>query len=205
MAHAHSRDLLAGAENPDRTRVEEQTRARVDGGDGELDAQALGVLDLTVGEQRGTAESIARHAGEAAPDGRRREDPVPRHRLVGREHVVREHSEPDHPRRAGVAGVERHDQAHRLDQVRCHLEQQFAFAQRLAHESDVAAFEIAQAAVDESPRPGGDSRADVLLLDERDGESALGGIPGDAQSVDAGADHDDVEGGLVDVLHVSLP
>ena len=56
-------------------------------------------------------------------------------------------------------------------------------------------FEIAHAAVHKPGRPAGRSAGEVVAFDERDGESAEGGIARDTRSRDSAADDQEVERG----------
>jgi hypothetical protein len=78
--------------------------------------------------------------------------------------------------------------------VRREAEEALALAQRLAHEAHVPLLQVAQAPVDQPPRPGRRAGADVLLFQERHPQAARGGVAGDAGAVDPGPDNYEVEG-----------
>ena len=81
-----------------------------------------------------------------------------------------------------------------MDEVRRQaLGEQAPLVERLAHEPEVEALEVAQAAVDELARAAGGAGGEVALLDQRHREPAAGGVERDAAAGDAAADDEDVE------------
>ena len=158
----------------------------------EFGAEAFGIFDLAVGEQRGSAETIGGHPLETVFHFDLAEHAVRFDALIEREHVIGDHAEANHPGWASVARVERHDQAHWLDQVRGYAKEQFALAEGFAHERNVAVLEITQTTVNQSTRPGRDSVAEVFLLNQSHLEAALGCVAHDAETVDSRTDYDEV-------------
>jgi len=79
--------------------------------------------------------------------------------------------------------------------MRRSAQQYFAFAQRLAHQTEFAVFEITQAAMDEFRRCRRRARGEVVLLEQDDAKAAAGGIARDAGAVDAAADNGEIEVG----------
>ena len=90
--------------------------------------------------------------------------------------------------------LERQQERRRVDEVRREaLREQAPLVQRLAHEPEVEALQVAQAAVDELAGAAGRAGGEVALLDERDGEATAGGVERDAAARDAAADDEHVE------------
>ena len=87
------------------------------------------------------------------------------------------------------------NEAHRRDDVRRRLEQDFALDQRLAHQTKLEMFEVAQAAMDELGRCRGGPAGEIVLLEQDHAEAAAGGITGDAAAIDPAADHREIVGG----------
>ncbi len=83
-----------------------------------------------------------------------------------RQVVVEEQSGADHPLRPQMRIV-RHDEAQRPHDVRRGREQHLALLQRLAHEAEMKAFEVAQAAVNQLGAGGGGVRGEIVLLAEQ--------------------------------------
>ena len=67
------------------------------------------------------------------------------------------------------------------------------FVQRLAHQPDVEALEVAQAAVDELAGAAGRAGGKVAPLHQRHGQAAARGVKGHAAAGHAAADHQHVE------------
>ena len=67
---------------------------------------------------------------------------------AGRQMVVHEQAHAHHPGGAQQLVV-RQDEAHRPDDVRCRLKQDFAFGQRFPHQAESVHLQVAQAAVDQ--------------------------------------------------------
>jgi hypothetical protein len=62
-----------------------------------------------------------------------------------------------------------------------------SFSVCLENQTQVAHFEVAETAVNESGRPAAGSCAEVALVEESGSDTAHCGIPGDASAVDPGA------------------
>jgi hypothetical protein len=84
--------------------------------------------------------------------------------------------------------------------MRGKLDHALAFAEGFAYQCKITVFEIAQPSMRQPPRPCGDTATDVVLLEHGDAKATMGGVPGDAQTIDAGPNDDDVEG-LGQVFH----
>ena len=91
---------------------------------------------------------------------------------------------------SGAAG--RNQDRQRLDQSRRHPEERGALTDGLPHAGQVASSEVADPAVDDAQAVGGCGGPEVVALDQRHPESAERGIPGDARSLDAAADDQNV-------------
>ena len=79
-----------------------------------------------------------------------------------------------------------------MDEVRRVLAEPAALVQGLAHERDVALFEIANAAVDELGAAARRALAEVVLLEQRDAVTASRSVDGHPDARRAAADDDDV-------------
>jgi hypothetical protein len=73
------------------------------------------------------------------------------------------------------------------------VEQPPALEARLEDEIEVAVLEVAQPAVHESRRTARGAAREVVALDQRDRETAQGGVASDADPRDAATDHEDIE------------
>jgi hypothetical protein len=80
-----------------------------------------------------------------------------------------------------------------VHQVRRQVHEQRALEQRLAHQPEVEALEVAQAAVDELRRAARRAGRIVLALDESHAVAARRRVERDARAGDPAADHDHVE------------
>jgi hypothetical protein len=90
-------------------------------------------------------------------------------------------------------GAGRHHHPAGLGQVRREAVDLLALESRLAHQSDVAHGEVAETPVDQLRGSARGPRREVLGLEQRDREPAQGGLPGDADTGDARADHRAIE------------
>jgi hypothetical protein len=77
--------------------------------------------------------------------------------------------------------------------MRAFAQQPLALAQGFADQIEFAVFQVAQAAVDDAGGTAGDAAGEVVLLDQQRAFAGTGAFPGDGNSVDAAADHDEVE------------
>ncbi len=81
-----------------------------------------------------------------------------------------------------------------MDEVRRQaLGEQAPLVQRFAHQAEVEALQVAEAAVDELARAARGAGGEVALLDQRHGETAAGGVERHATTGDASTDDQYVE------------
>src|SRR5690606_27387758 len=118
---------------------------------------------------------------------------VIRQGFAERQEIVERHADANLPARPARAAINREIEPQRLDEMRRDVEQRLPLAQRLAHETELAVLEIAQAAVDQPRRGRRRSARDVVLLDDEHREAGARRQPRDAGAVDAGADDGDVD------------
>lgn len=109
--------------------------------------------------------------------------------------VVQPQSHAQHPAWAQVRFPRQHE-TQRADQVRCLPAYHFAFTQCLAHQSELALFQVAQATVDQLAAGAGGMSSEVVLLAQQHAQAAAAGITGDSGTVDTATDHQQV-----DVVH----
>ncbi|MCY1398690.1 hypothetical protein D9M71_137260 [compost metagenome] len=183
-ARVDMRAVLAGADG-----VEHHQPGVVHGAVGILEAAADFRLERTAGAELQAARS--------------------RQLLALAQVVVEEQPGADHPRRAQVRLV-RQDEAHRPDDVRRLVQQDFALGEGFAHQAQFAVFQIAQAAVDQLAAGGRGMAGEVVLFAKEHGKPAPGGIRRDAHAVDAAADHGEVVdfghwGGMIVAAHLATP
>lgn len=152
------------------------------------------VIDLRIGvaeglpQRRGEpgAERVALQV-QCARGGKTRAAPA--------EMVIQPQARAQHPARSQV-GFPWQYEAQRTDQMGGLAPHHFAFTQCLAHQSELALFKVAQAAVDQFAAGAGGVRGQVILLAQQHPQAAAGRITGDAGAVDAATDHQQV-----DVVH----
>ncbi len=165
--------------------------------------EPLAARDLRIGPESSAGQSPGRNAGKQGQDPRWREAASRRDPTVRRQSMVAaEAHEVVDPEAQGqrlpalrAVAVGRHDEGQGADDLGRDLEERGTLPDRFAHASHVEGLEISQAAVDRLEAVPGGPGAEVLGLDERRGETALGGIPGRRRAVDPSA-HDQ---------HVELP
>jgi len=85
-----------------------------------------------------------------------------------------------------------HDEVQRVDKVRRVAQQQATLVQRLAHESDVALLQVAEAAVDELRASAGSPLGEIALLHQRCLQPARRCVHRHAQAGRAAADDEHV-------------
>ena len=102
--------------------------------------------------------------------------------------IVEEQAKADKPCRSQSLMVGQ-DEAQRPDYMRRHIEENFTFAQAFADQAKLVIFQIAESAMDQFGRGGRRPAGEIVLLAEKDGESASGGIAGDTAAIDAAADN----------------
>ena len=71
-------------------------------------------------------------------------------------------------------------------------EQHLAFRQRLPHQPELVLLEVAEAAVDQLAGRRRRAARQIALLDQKHAQAAADGIAGDADTVDAAADDEEV-------------
>ena len=81
----------------------------------------------------------------------------------------------------------------RPDDVRCAAQQHLAFLEGVAHEAELAVFEIPKPAVDQLGAGRGSVGGEVILLAQQDVETPPGRVAGDAGAVDAAADDEEID------------
>ena len=105
--------------------------------------------------------------------------------------VVQQQPQPDQPRRTHPLG-QRHDKAHRADQMRRDIEQFLALGERLADQPKLVHFEVAKPAVDQLGARRRGMRGQVVALDQQHLQPAPGGVARDPGPVDPAADDEQV-------------
>ena len=113
--------------------------------------------------------------------------------------VVKEQAEPQQPGRA-QAGVVRQHETQRADDVGRDLPEDFALDQRLAHQTKLVIFEIAQAAVHELGRPGRRPARQIVHFTQENGIAPARRIARDAAAIDAASDDGEVENPIQQTL-----
>ena len=106
--------------------------------------------------------------------------------------IVEEQAQPDEPPRAQPGMVREHE-AQRPYDVRGVAQQHLPLLKRVAHETEIAVLQIAKPAVDQLGAGRRGMSAEVVLLAQQDIEAAPGRIPGDAGTVDAAADDEQID------------
>jgi hypothetical protein len=114
-----------------------------------------------------------------------------RQQLAAADVVVEEKAEPDQPGRPQALGIGEHE-AHRPDDVRRVLPEDFAFHQGFANQPELVMLEIAKSAMDELGRIGRGAARQIVHLGEENGISPTNRVPGNAATVDAATDDKDV-------------
>ena len=80
-----------------------------------------------------------------------------------------------------------------MHQVRTLPQKAPAFEQRLAHQSDLGVFQVAQAPVDDARGPAGGAGGKVVLFNQQGTTAGASALPGDGDAVNSAADHDHLE------------
>ncbi len=96
-------------------------------------------------------------------------------------------------RAATAVLVQRQQEMYGMHQVRSLLQQAPAFEQRLADQSELAVLQVAQAAVDDAGGAAGGAGGEVMLLHQQGAPPGASALPGDGNTVDPAANHDDLE------------
>src|SRR5690349_24921522 len=85
--------------------------------------------------------------------------------------------------------------------MRSDVQERLALAHVAPHKTEVEELQVAQSAVDESRGPGAGAGAEVVLLDERDGEPAERGVTRDARPDDPATDDQEIDGAVAERPH----
>ena len=162
------------------------------GGIERIEHDQPGIIDPAIGIFEAVAERAFQRLADRVMgeiDRARR-----RQQFARAQQVVKDQAETQHERRA-QPGQRRQHEAHRPNHVRRHAQQHFTLVQRLAHQTEGAVLEIAQATMDQLARSRGRARAEIVHLDEQHAYAAAGGVAGKPRSVYAAADNGEVEVG----------
>ncbi|MNT08747.1 hypothetical protein D3C72_1434980 [compost metagenome] len=106
--------------------------------------------------------------------------------------VVQPKAEAQHPAWPQMRLPRKHE-AQRPHQERRLPAHHLALAQRLAHQAELALLQVAQAAMDQLAAGAGGVRCQVVLFAQQYLQATATGITGDAGTVDATADHQQVD------------
>ena len=188
---------------------------RRDGGDGAAieDIGAAGARIEKNGERQprivGQAVAIVQNRGQPLlAEPRQLSDviviePAARRQAIAEgERVVERKTRPEHQSLPPLPAIDRQEKSYGRDEMRRGLEQLRPLEQRLAHQRELEALQIAQAAMDQL-RGGRRRGAGIIArLGEHDFQPAAGGVARDRGAVNAAADDQDVECLL---CHQSLP
>ncbi len=89
--------------------------------------------------------------------------------------------------------IVRHDESQRPHDVGRRCQQHLALLQRLANQGEMKTFEVSQPAVDQLGAGGRRMRREIVLLAQKNLETATCGITRNACAVDATADDEHIE------------
>ncbi len=117
--------------------------------------------------------------------------------------VVEEQAQPDHPP-GSKPGMMRQHETQRPDDVRGIAQQHLTLLKGVAHEPEFAVLEVAKPAMNQLGAGRRGMRAEIVLLAQQDVEAAPGRVPGDARTVDAAADDEQVDCLRLRVPHTHL-
>src|SRR6187397_2636850 len=160
-------------------------RARIE----RVDHDQPRVVDAGIGVREAPLETRLQAgtvAGSAEVDAERL-----RQRHPAAEMIIEEQSGADHPRRAQMRLVWKHEQQ-LLDDVWGCAQQHLALGERFADEPEFVVLEVAQSAVDQLRAPRRRMRSEIVLLDQQHGKPATRGVARDPCAVDAAADDQQV-------------
>ena len=87
----------------------------------------------------------------------------------------------------------REHEAQRPDDVRGVAQQHLTLLKGVAHEPEIAVLEVAKPSMNQLGAGRRGMRAEIVLLAQQDVEAAPGRVPGDARTVDAAADDEQVD------------
>src|SRR5699024_4933747 len=96
------------------------------------------------------------------------------------------------PPRWSQAARMRHDKAQRPDDMRRDAPEYFAFPQRLAYQAELVILQIAQTAMDQLGAGRGGVTGQVGLFAQQYAQTTTGRVTGDAGTIDAATDDDEV-------------
>ena len=105
--------------------------------------------------------------------------------------VVDEEADADEPGGAAARALGE-DEAHGPGDVGGDAQEDGALFEGFADEAELAVFEVSEAAVDELAGGGGGTAGKVVLFDEDGVEASAGGVAGDAGTVDAATDDEEI-------------
>ena len=162
-------------------------------GDGELNAQAFGVFNLAVDEQRRTAEPLFFHSAKAREHFLAGQDAMIRRRFIKRQHVIGDHAQPDQPCRTLILCVERHEQRNGTHKVGRQFEEALSLLERFTHQGKILVLEVSQTTVNESSRPRRNTAAQVVLFNHGHTQAAGGGVPSYAKAIYPSPDHNEIK------------
>ena len=106
--------------------------------------------------------------------------------------IVQKQSQPEQPGRA-QAGMVRQNETQGPDNVGCDLPENFALDQRLADQTKLVIFEIAQAAMHQLGRPGRRPARQIVHFTKENGIAAPGRVARDAAAIDTAANDREVK------------
>jgi hypothetical protein len=92
--------------------------------------------------------------------------------------------------------ISRDQDRERLHQVGGNAEESGTFPNRLQHPGSVSPGEVSQPSMDDAQAVGRGGTPEVGPVHQRDGKAAQAGIPGDAGTLNAGPDYEEVERSL---------
>jgi len=106
--------------------------------------------------------------------------------------IVKEQAQPDHPARTQARRMGQHE-AQRPDDMRRQTQQPLALDQGLAHQAELAIFEIPETTMDQLGTGGRGGASQIGLFDQHYLKSAPGCVAGDAGTVDAATDDQQID------------
>ncbi len=124
------------------------------------------------------------------------ESPVTSHVSEQGERIVQREPRAQLPLRDSRARIHRPCEGEWSDEMWSKAQQPSTFGARLEHKVQVSVLEVSDAAVHQTRRTARRSARKIILLDERDRESAECGIARDSASRDSAADDQQVEGAV---------
>jgi hypothetical protein len=92
-----------------------------------------------------------------------------------------------------VLSIDGQNKAQRSNQVWSFADKSIAFLKRFAHQSDFRILQIAKAAMNNACRSTGSAGSEIILFKQQDAVAGAGTLTRNGDTVDAAADHDDLE------------